>query len=468
MKKLDYLLMSFREGSFMYKEWIIECFGIVHFEPKPEELYNYEKVTERMYSGLAVVSAREESLPVRYKFEHHPMKLFADGDKVVFCHPETHEWVELEGVVPDEPVLKFNTEVQLKKGDMVNLNRDVTTWIGNMIINQIVLVYPFGNIIPFMTGNFAPSDIEKKISGLITTTPKDPLATRDPKLIYTDVLEELYYQAVYSIDGWLQLSVPAATEYTITTDPKIAALRKKLVKENWDAIQAGDKVVITKVMNELIKADMEFQDGDPEGGFLKVGKKKLFNIVRARQYLMYGLEWDFTDPTKAVLIERPLEEGWDVTKLDYMANSIISGSYNRGANTALGGELAKIITRFFLNTYITEDDCKTKIGYHQLITPDLVSGYDQTNFKIDGKWKLLTANEVSAYVGKTMEIRSPMYCLTGEDSFCLECMGHRFENLRTSLASIATSVGNIIMYIFMKRMHGVELATVVWELDELF
>lgn len=472
MKKLEYFLLGFKHGSFMYKEWIIDCFGQVVLDEVPSNP-NFQKTKKNETETFALAGVRDDKKPVRYVFEKYPLQLFEQDNKVWFFHPDTQEQLELEGVTIGKPFYSFKEEVQLKKGDMVNLDRDVTTWIGNMITNQIILVYPFGDIIPFITGRFFPKDAEKKIQPLLTSITyeqkNDPTFKREPGKIYTDVLEELYFQAVFSIEGWCQLAAPAATPFTVTTDPKIKEVKDRLVKENWEAIQNGDVVVITEILNKLIAMDETFQAKDPEGGFLEVDKGKLFNIVRAKQYLMYGLEWDFNDPTKAVLIDRPLEEEWDITKLHHVANSIVSGSYNRGASTALGGELAKIIMRFFLNTTITEDDCKTNRGFTSILRAADLAGYEDVYYRSENKWVLTNTDTLKKLIGQKVEFRSPMFCLTKGDGYCLHCMGLKYRNLKNSLASLATEAGNIIMYIFMKRMHGVSLAIVDWDINtELF
>lgn len=45
MNKLDYFLRALNGGAYLYKEWIIECFGIVRLLPKPNgELVRYSAI----------------------------------------------------------------------------------------------------------------------------------------------------------------------------------------------------------------------------------------------------------------------------------------------------------------------------------------------------------------------------------------------------------------------------------------
>lgn len=455
MNKLDYFLRALNGGAYLYKEWIIECFGIVRLLPKPNgELVRYS----------AIPADEKESLPYRftdepdlYAFEKYPYQLFNDNGKVVYADPEENAWVELEELTARmakrEPFFRFLDRISLPKRAIPNLLEAIeNTTYGNLLLNMVVLVYSFGDRIPYQSGKFSLKKVEMIIAELTQSLPEEG-QPRDPKAIYVDELDQRYYHAAYSTTGWMSLGVPAATPYTITVSPEIRKLRKELLEKYIDDLQ--NPATIAKIMKALIDADKDFQANDPDKGFLQPGKT--FDVVRAKQFLMHGIEYDFTDRSKITVIERSLSEQWDITKLPQMANSLIDGSYNRGAMTALGGELAKVFQRFFLSTVISMEDCKTKLGRFRDLDKDNIQSYHGTYAQGPNKDVLITIDNEKEFIGKRVLLRSPMYCAATEGNFCIHCMGENFRNREQSLPAVATEIGNRLMYIMMSRMHGVAL-----------
>lgn len=449
MDKVTYLKKAVKSGACYYKTWLIDAVAIVDFPDKPP-------LVDPVY--IEKPGIKKDEVP-RFNFEEHPYQLFNHNNVPVFLNPETKEWEPVEGYVKGKGFYNFKDEITLEPGDLINVDRKLTTWVGNVFFNQCVLVYPFGGLIPFQQGKLSISKIEDIIVSKLESVPEAG-DVRDESKIYVDILEKYYYDAAYSLSGWTLLAVPAATPYTLITDPNIRKRRIELLNQYSD--QLDDPVIIAKIMGELIAMDMDFQAKDPEAGYLQPGKS--FDVVRAKAFLMHGIEVDFNDPTKIVLIDRPLSEGWDLTKLPYMVNSLIDGSFYRGAMTALGGEAAKFIQRFFLNTTINMEDCGVTYGEFMYISP---KEKDQNigSFIVapQGKAIELTEENYSQYAGKSAEVYSSLYCKAGNPNFCVKCMGSRYRGRPDAPASLAVDVGQILMYLFMKKMHGVALKTVKWD-----
>lgn len=441
MTRFEYLMYSFKVEGFLYKNWVIDLFGLPSLPDKPKV--------------MNVISEVEKN-PVG----EYPAQLFKNGNNIVFFNILSGQWEVLEGAQPGKIIFRWKDPIELPKFSLSNLKDDIKTTVGNVVVNQVLLCYPFGQSIPFQTGVVSMGKIEAMIAEKLDDLPEDPSAEKDPNKIYTDQLEERFYPAAFAITGWAQISAPAATPYTIVTSPDIKALRLKLLKEYHD--QLDDPAIIAKIMKELIDHDKAFQAKDPEKGFLKPGKD--FDVVRAKQYLMHGIEYDFTDKSKITVIERSLSEGWDIKKLPEMANSLIDGSFNRGAMTALGGEAAKFLGRFFLNNIISEDDCGSKIGKFHLISGDIQRNFlGMYHLLEDGTTELLTEELLEQYKGKRILLRSPLFCKTVDGNFCVHCMGKRFDNSRNSLGALAIEAGNRMMGIMMSSMHGRALKVEKWD-----
>ncbi|MFO5979439.1 hypothetical protein ACLBSL_32665, partial [Klebsiella pneumoniae] len=89
--------------------------------------------------------------------------------------------------------------------------------------------------------------------------------------------------------------------------------------------------------------------------FYDTKHSKLFGGVRKKVFGMFGGEAPFQDGTSVEYIGKSLEEGIDTDHMPVMNNSLRYGSYNRGAQTALGGESTKTNYRMVGTVRITLD-----------------------------------------------------------------------------------------------------------------
>ena len=156
-----------------------------------------------------------------------------------------------------------------------------------------------------------------------------------------------------------------------------------------------------------------------------------------------------------------------------MNNSLRYGSYNRGAQTALGGESTKTIYRMVGTVRIIEDDCKTHIGVPTRVdkfnSGELV-GYTMVE---NGKSILITSELISQLLGKVIEIRGPMTCKSGRDvekgilgrdkNICATCAGKALAENPNGIPAAAAGVGGRFLSIFMSKMHSATLKTVKWD-----
>lgn len=436
MLKRDFFLEAMQAEMFRRKDWVISAFSLTRDteadyanDPYPYRIVNPDNTHERMY-----------------------------------VEPTQGAFTVIDGLVPGEPPFSFREKIELKAGDVPNLTRDITSTYGNVLVNYIALVWPFGNKIPYQEGRIGAGKLESLIEPLLTSVPKDPATPRDPKLIYVDEYLK-FTEAMFALSGYTQLCVPSATERTMTTDPRIPELRAKLLKQYEGRLH--DPAIIAKINDELVAMDKEWLKGDPGEGFYL--KEKSYRVVRLKAHLMHGAESGFSDNTTRVnLIENSLSEGWDIENLPAMANSLREGSYNRGALTALGGEAVKFFYRVMQNSAIVEQDCGAKIGMEWLFK-------DQNYQKFVGYWMikpngdsvlLETPEDAQKLVGKKVVVRSPMYCKTAYTGFCERCMGVKNSQNPTGLGAAASDVGSTFMGLFMKAMHGKILSTAHFDFKE--
>lgn len=389
-----------------------------------------------------------------------PFDIYHVEDNLVFIGDDQQP-VKIEDYVYNkknpEPAYHVKDVITITTDDLVNVNGSIETTIGNVVANWLLCIYPFGNKIPFIEGRFGIRDVEKYIERLFTDDPVD--GVYDESKIYYDEYTK-YRRAAGIIDGLTQICVPSATEKTLTHHPDRDKLRKELIEKYKDKLH--DPGTAAKISAELKALDLEWLKGDRAMGFF-VNSKSL-DVVRMKTHGMIGLEQAFTDVgVEGDYIDRSLSDGWDITKMTAMANSIREGSFDRGAQTALGGEATKFILRVMQNAGIEEKDCGTKLGIDVEVTKQDRDALIGNYHIVDGKIVLITEESFNSLVGKTINMRTTAYCRSKFDNFCETCLGERYASNKTALATAAANVGSTFMLVFMKSMHGVALKTVKYD-----
>lgn len=439
MNKREYFLTALAAETYRRKDWVISCFSVV--KEKKGEDYPFKLFhTEDGYFFLS------------------PAVLKTDGLMPGILPDPGYMQVKIDDAEPNEPLLRFKEPLQLFPEEMPNLSYKVKTTYGNCLFNWMVLVYAFGSKFPYQEGEIKAKALEKVIEAKIENDPENPSERREDVFYVSEY--KRFVDAMFALVGFTQLCVPSATEKSLTTDPRIPELRRQLLEKNKDRL--NDPAVIAEIERELIAMDKEWLKGDPAEGFYD---DKGYSVKRKKLYLMHGIESGFKDNGEFELIENSLDEGWDITKLPSMVNSLREGSYNRGAQTALGGEAAKFLGRVFQNAVISEEDCGSTLGWTYQITSKNVGDFVGL-FEIKaGRPVEITEERKDSLIGKAIMVRGPMFCKTEAPRFCATCMGKKISVSPTSLTMHAVSVGTRIMSSMMAAMHGKKLDTAPYEIS---
>lgn len=419
MKKRDYFLAAMRDECYRHRSWVYDAFSF-------QEEAKQEPVTD------------------------HPWPLWRTAQGYFFKNMVTGNVEMLEGTLEDEPAFDFLEEIDLKKGDIISLKEDVKTTYGNVLYNYITLVYSVGDKIPFQAGEIKPGALEKFFFTMESVPPEG--TTRDPKKIYVD--EYLKFQeAIRFTEEFAILCVPAATPINVVTDPRIPEVRAKLIAEAVKSGKINDPAEEARITEELVKMDRAWVENDPEKGFYT--KDKSFNITRKKMYVIQGTESGFDASPDASIIETSLEDGWDISRLPEMNNSLRNGSFSRGAMTALGGEIVKTLLRITQNTSITEDDCKANHGLPVTMTKEEAKKYVDRYYIGPNKKPIYIDDAVAeSLVGKTVEIRSPWSCQTDGYNVCRTCMGKALGETPKAISVYVSDVGSAFLLTFLALMHG--------------
>jgi len=266
-----------------------------------------------------------------------------------------------------------------------------------------------------------------------------------------------YTNAMFNLTAYTQLCVPTCTPKTITAPPDIKQLRERLLQENKDKLK--DPAVIARIDAQLVQHLRNWMKGDEGENFLI--NKKSYDVVRRKLYLMGGADPGLDDSLEADLVALPYSEGWDPEKFPTMNTVSRAGSFNRGAQTELGGEAVKWLFRASSNMIITDDDCGSNMGVEIFAKPGeerrlvgFTALIKSGNITVKTK---ITKDNVGQYLGRAITLRSAMFCKLNKTDFCRTCLGDRLSASPAGLSTAVAEYGSAFLGIFMSSMHATSL-----------
>jgi hypothetical protein len=336
-------------------------------------------------------------------------------------------------------ILKFTDKLTITNKDLKNISTPTETTIGRYIINYLLLVDPFEDIIPYMNTQIKPSNIEDIVANYIIGDKIDRNTL------------DTYLDNVYFIGHFTELCVPSFSDKSITTSPEVKKRREELLEKHKDELD--DPVIMSKIEDELIQLDKEYLKDDSSYGFYS-SSGKAFNVCRKRMYCTGGMFDTFERESGYDMVNTPLDEGWQEEDFPVLCNDIRRGIYNRAKNTAKGGEGTKFMCRIFQDSAITEKDCGTKKGVTVYLTETNKTNYIYRNIITDRGIVTLTPDTIDQYVNKSIKVRSPLYCKT-KNGYCARCMNKILEETDTeALGLIAVNITSAMLQTSLKSMHG--------------
>jgi hypothetical protein len=431
--KLEFFLGAASKNEYRRKAWVISAFSLIN-----EGSDDWKKD------------------PYPYRIVQTPSgHFYVDPDNIEHLLP-------IEDAVAGQPIFTVNEKVKIGVRHKIpnffthikstDPRFDVETTYGRLLFNYIVLVYPFGNKIPYINKQVNPSMLEELIIGRLKDDPEHGAHKNETDIYVSEYL--VFCDAMFFLAGFTQICVPAATPKVLVAAPGINELKQKLIEENKGRLH--DPAVIAKIDAELVKYDKEWMKGDPGEGFLLEGKS--YNVVRKKLFGMHGAEAGLEEGIDVDLIQNSLAQGWDIAKFPAMNNSLRAGSFNRSTQTQLGGESVKWLLRASSNITVTKKDCGSRVGitthvdnnnYHSLVGFHVIESR--------GTNHVTTEEAAKAYIGKEIMVRSPMFCQLDKTDYCETCVGSRLAASPTGLSSAITDYGSKFLLIFMKAMHGKQL-----------
>ena len=432
MHKLDYIKEVFKAGLHTKRNWVFSAFTVIQ-----EDINAWKRD------------------PFTYRIVQTPSGVF-------YVRPDNKQLEALEGITKGQAPFHFMEGIDLKAKEFENVNTDMRVSIGNLFFNLCAIIPAFGSKMPFVTGNVNIGKLENEIAKKLKDTPM-PGETRQKDAYYVDEYLKFCDSFLY-LTEFTQICTWALTEKAITQAPGTIELRNKLVEENKDNLT--DPLVVAKIEAELLKHDAEYLKGDPSENFLI--SKKSRNTARKKLFLDYGADPGLTATFEVDMVQKSLSEGWDTSKMPTMINALRAGSFNRGAETQLGGEAVKWLYRASSNINILDQDCGSRIGL--AVTVDEYNKNKLINKRIitQNSTKLIKDEaEANTYLGKRLMVRSPLYCKLPKTDYCRYCLGENLGVNPNAGSTAISKLGSVFMSLSLKAFHSTSLVVTSTTIDEI-
>ena len=432
MNKSDYFKMCLKAGNYKHLGWAITCFSL--------------------FSGSG------ENKGSNYKYG------LTRNDSGFWFKNDSGENVKISDALPNEPLLKFLDNIIVNPGDIPNCNSTVKTTYGNLFSNWVLLVYPFGDKIPFIVDKMNIGKIERIVINNLYSDVDDISNEEKSKFYVREYL--IFADSIAYMTGLDQLSVPAATKKSLLPAPGIDEYKDKLIEESKNELH--NPAVIAGITKKLTEYDFKYLEGDKSMGFLGANEKT--KKARIKKYQIYG-GVPIHGSNDVKLVANSLYQGMDINAWPELMTSLRFASYSRGAETVLGGVEVKNIIRSAANLMILDnvEDCGSKVGEVRTVTDFNIKQFVKRTIIKNGKNIFIPdLNTAKQFLGEVVMVRTGMYCKLTKTDYCKTCVGEDLAKSPKSLPSECTSYGMDFLALFLAKAHGSTLSVEKASLIEIF
>ncbi len=259
---------------------------------------------------------------------------------------------------------------------------------------------------------------------------------------------------------YVSILAPNHSDNMLTITKKINKKKAELIKENKEAFDKGDVIVVDKVSKELLDYARELMKDDPAMDMFLSGAGGSFENNFKNMFIMRGSVQD-PDPRKSYnIITSNYVDGVSKEEYSKLANTLAAGPYSRSKKTELGGYWEKLFLTAFQHVVLLppDSDCGTTRHITMKVTDKnidmIMYSYVINN---DGSLTEITSENKSKFIGKTVKLRFSSMC-EAKNGICNKCAGNLFYRLGIRNVGAATpQIPSRLKVLSMKLFHDDQL-----------
>jgi len=234
-------------------------------------------------------------------------------------------------------------------------------------------------------------------------------------------------------------------------------MKANMNREYADKIAAGDKNVLSMINDKLVAEAQRIMESDPEKyKTIEWANAGIYGISKnyRKTNIATGLQRKPSNENEYFYVDSNYADG--LAKKDYANNSnlAIIGGLSRGLDSAESGYSSKKILGA-MSTWAVDkelDDCGTT---HYLET-EIAKGYEGFYYyrwiKHNGKLMLTDPNNIKQFIGKVVQMRSPLYCKTA--NVCKKCAGDFLGRIGIDYEGLAAfEIADVLVNSMMSAFH---------------
>lgn len=333
-----------------------------------------------------------------------------------------------------------------------------TVTIGNYISN-LFLFDKFGDKIKYYTGTF-----DKKMIGNIDSDVG--LLVLENKIsyeVYSDFLDRFQWLGLVIV----KFISPSFDYESNMVLPEIQKLRAELFKKYEKEIASNDQMILIQIEEELLAKAKEVLDKDSPDGYelFQSGVAQFGNHYKNVSVMRGNLPRSAKND-EFNLCSSTLLEGIKKDEIHKFADLSVLASFSRSVNTQQGGYLVKKYMAGFQHLKLdpANSDCGSSQYIDVTLTEKNFKEYYFRFVKEGSHLVCLTSDNKSNYIGKTVKMRSPIYCLS--KNICNKCAGDLYYRMNIKNIGLLTGrVGSKLLNAALKFFHNVKTTIHKIEID---
>lgn len=344
-----------------------------------------------------------------------------------------------------KPKFNYTDECILQNNECCGNKGRMKTTLGRVIVNQIMFSTGLKDTVGYVNEPITKKNLGK-IEGKIANALKEDRITTGDYAEYINKMQWLGFGMNATVCG-------SITPKTSTPLPAVVAERKKLIKEHQDELAKGDPVVMQKIEDKLLETAKKELKGDTGMSLFDSGAKASFGNNYKNMYVIRGSAYNNIEDGYD-MIDYSYMEGLQPKNINAYANMVIDGGYPKAVGTRDGGYETKKFYIVYQDLVMDKkgSDCGSKMYMEVNLTSSNKNNWLYRYILEGSKLTLLTPSNIDKYVGKTVKMRSILYCCG--DKLCNKCAGELYYQLGITSAGMTTSaVGSHLLNLLMKSFH---------------
>ena len=394
-------------------------------------------------------------------------KLSEDGIRMLLSlkHDDiTADWMRDNFAVIDKHPPKYNftdefdlTVENAEKLSIPKVEKDIVTTAGRFIMNYFILgMSEFTKYYTYINDPWS-----KKVYGKMFSQACDLLLEQKVSgQAFEDFINRQQWMG-FAFNSWLN---PSLNKEFYKTNPDVQKQLEADIAANKEKIDNADVNTCIAITDKATAAFKESIKDSPAFDWVTSGASK--NVLGPMS-ICRGLYAESKDKNKLHFVKSNLQDGIEKDEIPAYTDIGVGGACGRGVDTQQGGYIRKKFNSAFAHVKLADagTDCKTKYGLMTTIDAKSKKRIYLRYCECEGKEYLLDSENLKKLMGKTVKLRSPMFC-TSED-ICNKCAGEFYYRMGSkNVGLLSSSLAGALLNLSMKGFHEAVVEAVDVDLDK--